>query len=145
MKKLLFALLLPVALLVGCTSTTSEEDEPSGIGTTIRASACFCEVGTTEQLNTVVVGKTYDVTLTPFHIPSLIDFVEGSVTKVTYVLTILYKGNSVIGVSETEPFTIQYTPTEAGVCTLTAEVELSPNDHNKWVEVETSVTIVEAE
>ena len=146
MKKLVISLLLPVAVMFfsGCASTTSEDEEPTGIGTTVRASACFSEVGSTEPLSTLVVGKTYDVNFAPFNIPSIIDFVRGSVTKVTYVLELPYKGRSVIGVSEKEPFTIQYTPTEAGTGRLTPEVELSSNDHNKWVEVETIVTIEEA-
>lgn len=146
MKKLVISLLLPVAVMLfsGCTSSTSEDEEPTGIGTTVRASAYFTEVGTTEPLSTIEVGKAYDVTFTPFHTPSLIDFVRGSVTKVTYILELPFKGRSVIGVSEKEPFTIQYTPTEAGAARLTSEFDLSPNDHNKWVEVETSVTIVEA-
>lgn len=144
MKMLLFALLLPVAFLVSCTSTTSEDDEPTGIGTNVRASACFCEVGTTEPLSIIVVGNTYDVIFTPFHTPSLIDFVRGSVTKVTYFLEMPYKGKEVIGVSETEPFTIRYTPTVAGSGRLSTEVELAPTDRNKWVEVETLVTVEEA-
>lgn len=146
MKKLLFPWLLPVVavLLSGCTSTTSEDDEPAGIGTTVRASAYFSEVGKSEELSTVVVGRTYAVNFAPFVNPSVVDFVRGKVEKVTYYLAIPYYGKQVIGLSETEPFTIQYEPTVAGTCQLSAEVELRPNDGNKWVEVETTVTVLEA-
>lgn len=145
MKKLLY-LLLPVVAVVlfGCSSATSEEDEPAGMGTTVRASAFFSEPGNSEPLSTVVVGRTYAVNFAPFCTPSLIDFVRGSVGKVTYYLDVPYNGKEVIGVSEKEPFTIQYAPKVAGSCVLSAEVELLPNDGNKWVEVETSVTVVEA-
>lgn len=146
MKKL-FYLLLPVVAVVlfGCSSATSEEDEPAGIGTTIRASAFFSEVGSTDPLSTIVVGRAYNVNFAPFCTPSLIDFVQGSVGKVSYFLDVPYKGKEGIGASEKEPFTIQYTPTVVGNCVLTAEVELLPNDGNKWVEVETTVKVVEAE
>lgn len=146
MKKLLVSWLLPVVavLLSGCSSTTSEEDEPAGIGTTVRAVAFFSEVGSPDPLSTVAVGQTYSVNFAPFCTPSVIDFVRGSVRKVTYCLAIPYRGKEVIGVSEKEPFTIQYAPTAPGTCVLTAEVELQPNDGNKWVEVETTVTVTEA-
>lgn len=145
MKKLLFGLSLLAVLLVGCTSTTSEEEEPAVIGTTVRAAAFFSEVGKTEELTTLVVGRTYAVNFWPFCSPSVIDFVRGSVTKVTYFLVTPYEGKQVIGTSETEPFAIQYAPKSAGTCYLSAEVELSPKDANKWVEVETLVTVIEAE
>lgn len=147
MKKLVISLLLPVAVMLfsGCDSTTSEDEEPTGISTTVRASAFFSEVGSSEQINSVVVGKTYAVNFSPFHPKSsVIDFVRGSVDKVTYFLEMPYTDRSVIGVSETEPFTIQYTPTVAGSGRLSVEVELSPNDRNKWVEVETVVIVEEA-
>lgn len=144
MKKLLFGLSLSAVLsLFGCTSTTSEED-PAVIGTTVRAAAFFSEAGKTEELTTLVVGRTYAVNFWPFCSPSVIDFVRGSVTKVNYCLVTPYEGKQVIGTSETEPFTIQYVPKSAGTCYLSAEVELSPKDANKWVEVETLVKVVEA-
>lgn len=141
MKKY-YSLLLPFVALVlgGCNSSPAEEDEPGYIGTTVRASAAFCEVGTTKPLLTVEVGTSYDVVFEPYTKPELYDFIGGTVKKVTYSF-----GEEVIGFSTTEPFTIQYTPQKPGSRTLTAEVELKPNDNNKWVEVHNTVEVIEPE
>lgn len=150
MKKLLYSsLLLCAAFLPSCsTASDAAEDEPSYIGTTIRASAFFSEVGSTTQINELRVGNTYSVHFSPY-CPQLFDkykdFISGSVEKVTYHLDVPYKGVSVIGSSTTAPFTVQYTPADEGQCILTASFDLSPKDNNKWVEVESVVNVVAAE
>lgn len=141
--------MLCAALLPSCsTASDAAEDEPSYIGTTIRASAFFSEVGSTTQINELRVGNTYSVHFSPY-CPQLFDkykdFISGSVEKVTYHLDVPYQGVSVIGSSTTAPFTIQYTPTAVGQCILTASFDLSPKDNNKWVEVESVVNVVAAE
>ncbi len=149
MKKLLIPFLLSCVLVAPACSTASDEPEekPSYIGTTIRASAFFSEEGSTKQLNEVYVGKTYSVHFAPYSTPldSYKDFISGSVEKVTYLLDVPYKGVLNIGSSSSAPFTIQYTPTEVGQCILSVSFDLSPTDHNKWVEVESVVNVLAAE
>lgn len=148
MKKLLFSLLIPcMAVLSGCSSTSEEAKEENYISTTVRTSAYFSEVGSIEQLNTVYVGRSYSVNLAPFSNPNseISDFINGSVEKVTYSLDTPYVGNEVIGVSTTQPFTISYTPKKPGQCKLSVSLELSPNDRNKWIEVESIVEVINAE
>ena len=132
--------------LSGC-STTNENEEANYISTTVRASAFFSEVGSTDQLNTIYVGRSYSVNLAPFSNPNseIADFINNSVEKVTYNLDTPYVGNEVIGVSTTQPFTINYTPKKPGQCKLSVSLELSPNDHNKWIEVESIVEVIDAE
>lgn len=99
------------------------------------------------QINELRVGKTYSVHFSPYAAPMFDkykDFISGSVEKVTYYLDVPYKGNQVIGSSTTAPFTIQYSPTDEGLCVLTASFDLSPKDNNKWVEVESVVNVVPA-
>lgn len=150
MKKLLYSSLLLCAVLLPSCSTTSDEpgDTPSYIGTTIRASAFFSEVGSTTQISELRVSKTYSVHFSPYSsqlFEKYKDFISGSVEKVTYYLDVPYKGVSVIGSSTIAPFIVQYTPTDVGQCILTASFDLSPKDHNKWVEVESVVNVVAAE
>lgn len=150
MKKLLYSsLLLCAALLPSCSTTSDEpEDEPSYIGTTIRASAFFSEMGSMTQVNELRVGQTYSVHFSPYSAPlfdKYKDFISGSVEKVTYFLDVPYKGVGVIGSSTTAPFIVQYTPTDVGQCILTASFDLSPKDNNKWVEVESVVNVIAAE
>ncbi len=149
MKKLLIPFLLSCMLVAPACSTASDEPEetPTYISTTIKASAFFSEVGSTKQLNEVYVGKTYSVHFAPYSTPldSYRDFINGSVEKVTYFLDVPYKGVHNIGSSSSAPFTIQYTPTEVGQCILSVSFDLSPTDHNKWVEVESVVNVLAAE
>lgn len=149
MKKLLIPFLLSCVLVAPACSTVADEpeDTPSYISTTIRASAFFSEVGSIKQLNEVYVGKTYSVHFSPYSTPldSYKDYINGSVEKVTYSLDVPYKGVLNIGSASSAPFTIQYTPTEVGLCILTASFDLSPNDHNNWIEVESFVNVLTAE
>lgn len=150
MKKLLYSSLLLCAVLLPSCSTTSDEpeDTPSYIGTTIRASAFFSEVGSTTQISELRVGKTYSVHFSPYSaqlFEKYKDFISGSVEKVTYYLDVPYKGVGIIGSSTTAPFIVQYTPTDVGQCILTASFDLSPKDNNKWVEVESVVNVIAAE
>lgn len=147
MNKLLLpsvvVLLLPLAF--GCSSPSSEDEpEVNYISTTIRATPFFTEVGSEAPIDVITVGKTYAVNVAPFSklSPELAPFVEGSVKSCTYVL-----GGEVMGVSTSEPFSITYTvPARMeGQQKLTVAFDLSPNDHNKWVEVEGLVTVVPAE
>lgn len=145
MEKILltFALGLFLPLASGCSSATSDEPE-NVIGTTVRAAAYFSEVGSVEQINVITVGKTYAVNLAPYSnlSPELADFIDGSVTSVTY-----YLDNDVMGVSTKQPFTITYTPVPQmeGKRTIKANLSISPNDHNQWIEVEGRVEVVAAE
>ena len=75
----------------------------------------------------------------------LMKIINGSVEKVTYYLNTPNVGNEVIGVSTTQPFTISYSPKKSGQCTLSVSFDLSSKDHNKWVEVESIVEVIDVE
>lgn len=149
MKKLIYFLLLSasVVMLSGCSSETNEPEEPNYVSTTVRASAYFSEVGSTEQLNTIYVGRTYSVNFSPFcnADTETLKLINGSVEEVSYFLDTPYVGNECIGVSTTQPFTIQYTPQKPGQCKLSTTFTISPNDHNQWVEVESIVEVINPE
>ena len=140
MKKLLLSfLLLPGLLLSGCSTSSNEpEEEPNYLSTTVRASAFFSEV---------YVGRTYSVNFAPFCLSDteLMKIINGSVEKVTYYLNTPNVGNEVIGISTTQPFTIAYSPKKSGQCTLSVSFDLSSKDHNKWVEVESIVEVIDVE
>lgn len=140
-------LLSASVVMSGCSSDENEPEEQNYISTTVRASAYFSEVGNTEQLNTIYVGRTYSVNFAPYcnADTETLKQINGSVEGVAYFLDTPYIGNECIGVSTTQPFTIQYTPQKAGQCTLSTSFTLSPNDHNQWVEVESIVEIVNPE
>lgn len=142
-------MLLSCAFVVSSCSSASDEPEeqPGYVSTEVRAAAVFTELGGTEQISEVYVGKTYALKFTPFCPPlydSLKDFVSGSVEKVYYWLDIPFKGKTLIGSSTKPPFTVEYTPTDVGGCILSATFDLSPSDHNKWVEVESVVYVLQA-
>lgn len=143
MKKLLLSfLLLPGLLLSGCSTSSNEpEEEPNYLSTTVRASAFFSEVGS------IYVGRTYSVNFAPFCLSDteLMKIINGSVEKVTYYLNTPNVGNEVIGISTTQPFTIAYSPKKSGQCTLSVSFDLSSKDHNKWVEVESIVEVIDVE
>lgn len=146
MRKLTYSFLLSVVVvLFSCSSENHEPEEQNYVGATVRASAYFSEVGSTEQLNTIYVGHTYSVNFSPFANAELLEFINGSVEEVAYFLDTPYIGNECIGVSTTQPFTIQYTPQNPGQCKLSPSFTLSPNDHNQWVEVESIVEIINPE
>lgn len=149
MKKLIYFLLLSasVVMLSGCSSETNEPEEQNYVSTTVRASAYFSEVGSTEQLNTIYVGRTYSVNFSPFcnADTETLKLINGSVEEVAYFLDTHYVGNECIGVSTTQPFTIQYTPQKPGQCKLSTTFTISPNDHNQWVEVESIVEVINPE
>jgi hypothetical protein len=149
MKKLIYFLLLSasVVMLSGCSSETNEPEEQNYVSTTVRASAYFSEVGSTEQLNTIYVGRTYSVNFSPFcnADTETLKLINGSVEEVAYFLDTPYVGNECIGVSTTQPFTIQYTPQKPGQCKLITTFTISPNDHNQWVEVESIVEVINPE
>lgn len=149
MKKLIYFLLLSasVVMLSGCSSETNEPEEQNYVSTTVRASAYFSEVGSTEQLNTIYVGRTYSVNFSPFcnADTETLKLINGSVEEVAYFLDTPYVGNECIGVSTTQPFTIQYTPKKSGQCKLSTTFTISPNDHNQWVEVESIVEVINPE
>lgn len=149
MKKLIYFLLLSasVVMLFGCSSETNEPEEQNYVSTTVRASAYFSEVGSTEQLNTIYVGRTYSVNFSPYcnADTETLKLINGSVEEVAYFLDTPYVGNECIGVSTTQPFTIQYTPQNPGQCKLSTSFTISPNDHNQWVEVESIVEVINPE
>ena len=149
MKKLIYFLLLSasVVMLSGCSSETNEPEEQNYVSTTVRASAYFSEVGSTEQLNTIYVGRTYSVNFSPFcnADTETLKLINGSVEEVAYFLDTPYVGNECIGVSTTQPFTIQYTLQKPGQCKLSTTFTISPNDHNQWVEVESIVEVINPE
>lgn len=149
MKKLIYFLLLSasVVMLSGCSSETNEPEEQNYVSTTVRASAYFSEVGSTEQLNTIYVGRTYSVNFSPFcnADTETLKLINGSVEEVAYFLDTPYVGNECIGVSTTQPFTIQYTPQKPAQCKLSTTFTISPNDHNQWVEVESIVEVINPE
>lgn len=149
MKKLIYFLLLSasVVMLSGCSSETNDPEEQNYVSTTVRASAYFSEVGSTEQLNTIYVGRTYSVNFSPFcnADTETLKLINGSVEEVAYFLDTPYVGNECIGVSTTQPFTIQYTPQKPGQCKLSTTFTISPKDHNQWVEVESIVEVINPE
>ena len=112
---------------------TNEPEEQNYVSTTVKASAYFSEVGSTEQLNTIYVGRTYSVNFSPFcnADTETLKLINGSVEEVAYFLDTPYVGNECIGVSTTQPFTIQYTPQKPGQCKLSTTFTISPNDHNQ--------------
>lgn len=145
MNKLIYFFLLSADVaMFGCSSDAKESEEQNYMGTTVRASAYFSEVGSTEPLNTIYVGRTYSVNFAPFLLSDswVLELIDGSVEEVAYFLDTPYVGNECIGASTTQPFTIQYTPQKTGQCILSTYFTLSPDDHNQWVEVE-SIVIVE--
>ena len=149
MKKLIYFLLLSasVVMLSGCSSETNEPEEQNYVSTTVRASAYFSEVGSTEQLNTIYVGRTYSVNFSPYcnADAETLEQINGSIEEVVYFLDTPYAGNKCIGFSTTQPFTIQSTPQNPGQCKLSTSFTISPNDHNQWVEVESIVEVINPE
>jgi len=120
MKKLLLSLLLPVALLVGCTSTTSDDEPEATVSYSSALGGFFTDPNDyNKNVSTLTIGRRYDLRLFPYGAVNTPWQNDGFVTAVSYSLN-----GVVIGSSSAYPFTMKYTPdVTPGTYTLTVAPE----------------------
>lgn len=139
MKKLLFALLLPVALLVGCTSTTSEDEPETTIEYAAALGGFFTDPNDYDRVVTsLTIGEKYNLRLSPYGSVNNPWNNDGFVTSVSYLLD-----GVVIGSSDAYPFTVEYTPDVVpGTYTLTVSPVFDSYNPFKGGVQSSTVTIV---